>query len=210
MIRVFVDEHEVPLPDFQSFGLDQIISHVEKSALKPNTVIRQIELDGKPFLPDDNWDTSGDELPTLGANGKVEIRTGTIWEVAQESTQEAAHYLARLEAASSALAKGFRNGPSAAHFAELKRLFEGFYWLNLLLDRLRSTFCIRLDSIDCSGTAAQEIYERLLGVLQSIVRAQEVRDHILIADLLEYEIAPLTPLLKTVFDQLQKKIGVAA
>jgi len=200
MTRIFLNEREIqsPLPGYAS--LDEILKHVERSYLAPNDVIRQIHVDGLPLLLDESGALPADLIQGIEKRERVEISTGTLQEIASDSVREAISYLDRIETAIPSLASSFRVFPGQEAFANLKELYTGFYWLIVLLDRLRQSYASLL------GAPLPEVHQRLGSVLQQLVDSQERGDFVLIADLLEYEVLPIIPAWKGVFADIAQKI----
>src|SRR4029453_18644535 len=115
-------------------------------------------------------------------------------------------YLGRVETISPDLASTFRAAPGPHAFEQLKQFYDGFYWLNLLLDRLQTTFQLTLESVEVEGVSVRNHHLNLVSILKELIGAQERQDFVLLADLLEYEIQPLIPLWRDVFAALGRRI----
>jgi hypothetical protein len=200
MTRIFLNEREIPSPPPSLTSLDEILKHVEHSYLAPNDVIRQIQVDGLPLLLDESGAVPSDLIQGIEKRETVQITTGTLQEIACDSVREAISYLDRIETAIPSLASSFQVFPGPEAFADLKELYTGFYWLNVLLARLRESYRSLL------GAPLPEDYQRLVSVLQQLVDSQEKGDFVLIADLLEYEVLPIIPVWKGVFVDIARKM----
>ncbi len=201
--RLFIDKQEIgPVPP-EVKSLAQVLNLVETTHLSPDTVIRQVHIDGLPVVPVDQatpWPES------LGSCEKIEVFTGTLREIAVDSISEAVGYLDRVEYALPMLASSFRSTASLYELENLKQFYEGFYWVNLLMDRLEKSFQTPLESLSVSGGTAREQHIKLGSVLKGIIEAHEQKDFGLVADLLEFEIAPLVPTCKNVFEAMHARI----
>ncbi len=207
MTRLFVDKREVaPLPPHLN-SLEQVVRLVEEKHVPPNSVIRQVHLDGLPL--------NGDERITnlsgrIDNHEKIEVFTGTMQEVAFESIREAMAFMERMGAATQCLASSFRASASAKEFSDLKQLYEGFYWTNVLLDRLMQSFHMSLDSICVDGDSAKHHQEKLGTALKGLIEAHQQSDFGLLADLLEYELAPLIRASATIFAIARERVLASA
>jgi hypothetical protein len=203
MTRLYVDKQEIaPLPPDLS-SLDQVLKLVQSTHLSPNTVIRQVQVDGLPLISDDRNSCIPERIDN---REKIEIFTGTLREVALDSIGEAITYLERVETATPSLASSFRAAAGPEAFENLKQFYEGFYWANLLLDRLEQTFHIPLETICVGGGNARQHNAKLATALKGVVEAHEKKDFGLVADLLEYEVAPIIPGCKDVFAAFRDRI----
>jgi hypothetical protein len=197
MTRYFVNEREIA-PPLDISSLDQILKHVEGFHLPPNSAIRQIQVDGQPLISE-TYPDSGEILQQIENREKVEIFTGTVSEIAHDSIIEAIAYLNRIEAVTPSLSECFQNSPGPEAFGNLRQLLEGFYWINLLLDKLAASFHIEMDKGLVQGISIREHLEKFIAILKQLIDAQERGDFILIADLLEYEVIPIMPVWKDIF-----------
>jgi hypothetical protein len=205
MTRFFVNDREIS-PPLNAASLEQVLKHVEDVHLPPDSLIRRIQIDGLPFVPNGSPKHQSEMLSEIQKRGKVEIFTGTIAEIARHSIVEALAYLDRIEAATPSLAESFRISPGAESFKDLQQLSEGFYWLNLLLDKLKISYRIDLNEVLIQEVPAQEYCRKFISILKQLIESQEKRDFVLIADLLEYEILPLVPVWKDMFSTILRKV----
>ena len=207
MTRVYVDKREVPLPPSAFESLDRIVKHVEDHLLAPDIVIRQIEVDGAPLFADRTSESDPALQTGYPRQEKIEIFTGTLTEIARDSIREAQAYLDRVEAIIPSLVTSFQLSPGPEAFAQLKQLFDGFYWLHLLLDRIGAAFKVTADIYLSDGKTARDCHFRFASILKQLVDAQEKQDFVLIADLLEYEILLLIPDWRALFAALDQVTG---
>ncbi len=193
MTRLFVNNQEITPPPPSLTSLEQAIKHVEDNLLSPDTVIRQINLDGQPV---DAGNCQADPSLILGDLAKrerVEVFTCTVREIAQDSISEAGSYLERVEALIPSLAMAFRDFPGPETFENLKQLYDGFYWMSMLFGRLETVFKVNLDEMQVGGVSLRKHHDKFISILQQLVGSQEQEDFILIADLLEFEVIPMIP-----------------
>jgi hypothetical protein len=189
-------------------SLGQILKEVEAAHLPPNTVVRKIQIDGFPLLPPDKPENPLGEFEHLERRERIEIFTGTLAEIANDSIAEALAYLRRIEDATPSLAESFRFSPSPDAFENLRQLCEGFYWLNLLMDKLETNFHVHLEEMIVLGTPAPEHHQKFIAVLKQLIESQRTGDFVLIADLLEYEILPLVPVWREMLEAISIKTRV--
>ncbi len=201
MTRLFVDAREIPTPPSAFSSMTEVIRHVEAGHLPPNSVIRRIDVDGIPFASSGGPDA---QPAPLVARDKVEVLTGNLRDVARDSIGEAISYLERVEALTPSLAGSFRVAPGPDAFGRLRQLYEGFHWLNLLTERLQASFGPVLAGILVTGVSARAQQDRLLLVLKQMVSAHERQDFICVADLLEYEILPLVPAWRSMYQSMSE------
>jgi hypothetical protein len=206
MTKYYVNEKEIA-PPLDVSSLDKALKEIEVAHLEPNSVVWQVQVDGVPIIPDDFPEAPSDLLQHLDNREKIEIYTGTLNEIARESIAEASTYLDRVEAATPDLASSFQISPGPESFESLRQLYEGLYWLNLLMDKLETSFHISLDNIRIQDVPAREHHQKFISVLKQMIDSHERGDFILIADLLEYEILTLVPVWREMFNIILEKAG---
>jgi hypothetical protein len=206
MTRLFVNDREIPTPPSGISSLDGVLKHVEGNYLPPDSVIRQVMVDGLPLVPAELNDVPADLFEGLERRQKIEVTTGSHRDIACDSLHEAISYLERIEGVIPSLSASFQAYPGPEAFGNLRDLYTGFYWLNLLLDRLGKNFSAALTDVSIDGIALAEHHRRFLSVLQQLVDSQENRDYVLVADLLEYEILPIVPTWKQIFASIADRI----
>ena len=208
MTRYYVNEREItPPPGITSF--DEILKHVDGNKIPPNSVVRLVSIDGNPLLQEDFTKDSDEIIKQIENGEKVEIITGTVEEIVRDSLAEAFAYIDRAEKGIPALAKKFQTDPGPESFEGLRQLYEGFYWLSLLLKKLSANFNIPVNDISIQGETAGEHHRKFIVILKQLLDSQGKGDVVLISDLLEYEIAPLIPVWKEMFHIIAEKTGTA-
>ncbi len=210
MTRFFVNNSEIPSPPPGFSSLDGILKHIEENHLPPGNVVRQIHVDGTPVLLTDLRTIPADLLQGIEQRERVEITTGSLREIACESLREAIAYLERVEPIIPLLASSFRTFPGPEAFTNLKELYSGLYWLNLLLDRLGKNLGVTFWDIPILGTTFREHQQKFVAIIQQLVNSQERADFVLVADLLEYEIHPLLPVWRDLFSGIARKLEAAS
>jgi hypothetical protein len=210
MARIFVDEREIPSPPPGISSMDEVLKHIENNYLHPNHVIRQVQVDGLPMLPDGLEERTFDLSEGIEKREKVEVTTGSLREIAHDSVIEAASYLDRIESVIPSLASSFQVYPGPEAFKNLKELYTGFYWLNILLDRLKTAFEIPFSDISLRGVPVHAHHQKFISILQQLVDSQEKGDFVLVADLLEYEILSIIPVWKELFTSIAQRIEATA
>jgi hypothetical protein len=209
MTRIYLNEKEIASP-LELSSLDQILKYVEDKHLAPDCVIRQIKLDGLPLAADDSPEKFSQSVREIGNREKVEIFTGTMTEIAVDSIAESLAYLDRIERLTPSLAESFQISPGPEAYENLRRFYQGFYWLNLLLEKLQAKFGINLEDIRIKGVPVREYLQKFVSVLKQLIESQEQRDFVLISDLLQYEIYPLIPVWKEMFGIISEKVQSAS
>jgi len=207
MTRLFVDNCEVSAP-FDMASLHELLKHVEAVHLSPESVVRQIRINGLP-LTVPNAEEKSELLFQLENHDTIEIFTGTINQIAQDSVADALQYLDRVEAATPSLITSFQMNSGPESFEGLKQLYQGLYWLTVLLAKLKTKFQMNLDEVYIQGAQVSEHQQKFISVLKTLIEAHEKKDFVLISDLLEYEILPMVAVWREMFGIVSEKVNAA-
>ncbi|HYK89525.1 MAG TPA: hypothetical protein VE398_12190 [Acidobacteriota bacterium] len=210
MTRFFVNEREIPSPPLGFSSLDGVLKHVEDNYLPPDSVVRQIHIDGLSVLPGESHEIPRDLLEGIERRERVDISTGSLRDVASDSLAEAASYLERIELIIPSLSSSFQAFPGPEAFANLKELYSGLYWLTLLLDRLEKTFKMSFCEIAIQGIPFRAHQQSFISALHQLVGSQEKGDFSLVADILEYEILPFLPIWRELFSGIGQRVAAAS
>ncbi len=207
MPRVFVDQREIAFPLTGFTSLNGVLRHVQESHLPPNVVIRQVNLDGQPLTALENGPVSARKQGDTHYPERIEIFTGPLVDVVRESVEEAIAYLDRAALAIPSVSASFQGAPGPQAFESLKQLYEGCYWINLLMDRMQDTPLPGLNVNVVPPSLTAERKQKFITIMKQMVEAQERSEYILIADILEFEILPSIPVWREILEQFQGKIG---
>jgi len=208
MTRIYLDEREIASP-LELSSLDQILKYVEEKHLPPDCVIRQIKLDGLHLNANESSEEFSRSVQEIGNREKIEILTGNVTEIAVESIAESLSYLDRIEKLTPSLAVSFQVSPGPETYEKLRQLYQGFYWLNLLLEKLEAKFRLNFEDIRIKEAPVREHLQKFISILKQLIASQEQRDFFLISDLLQYEIYPLIPVWKEMFGIILEKMQSA-
>lgn len=209
MTRLFLDTEEISMPTHSGLSWQKLLHHVENTYLPAHTAIRRINVDGRPLYVEDLMRDSERIPGAIDQMNTIEIFTATVREIGLEAIREAIGYLERVENAVPLLATSFRGEPGPGAFDSLRHLYEGFYWVNLLLDRLNSSFQYCLDGLSIEGRGAYEHYLRLSSVLKLLIESQQRNDNSATADLLEHGISAIISECQVLFSEVCSRIESA-
>jgi len=207
MTRIFMDNREIEPPN-DSSSVGQILKYIDETHLAGDRVVRKVQVNGYRLMPDDL--VSGAEQAMADRPDerldKVEIYTGNLAEIARGSITEALAYLDRIEGLIPSLAWSYRKQPLLDSPANVRQLYEGFYWLQVLLERLQRDFPIQFEDDACGNGFSPEYQKKFVTTLKRLKKSQEMGDLAQVADLLECEILPFVPLWREMFLAVAQKV----
>lgn len=205
MTRFFVDYKEIEPPP-GTFSISQFLKHVDGAHLDENSAASQIRINGRPLDLDDG---SRPARPGTCGNSErpdtVEVFTGGLEEMARTSIRESLAYVNRSDGVIHSLIRSLRDGSEVGSPDGLRHLYEGFYWVNRLLDRLEADFRIRPEGISMLAKAEPGYRGRCISTLKLLTEFRGKGDAGRAADLLERKIYPLVPVWREVLQAAMKK-----
>lgn len=209
MTRIFIDDREIEPPD-DSSSVCKILTYVDKEHLAENSGVTRIQVNGNPMVPVDSWDTGENAISgRVEMPDRVEIFTASIANIARGSISEALAYLDRVETLTPSLAESFRVNTSPDSLGNLRQLYEGFYWLHLLLDKLRADFPTHPEDVLIRNGFEPEYHRKFVCTLKRLKEAQERADLAQVSDLLEAEILPFVPLWREMLLAVARRVDGA-
>jgi len=135
----------------------------------------------------------------------VDLVTGDARDAARESVRDALSFLDRALAVSPSLIESFEESPGQGSFEKLEQLWEGLYWLDILLEKLKKDFPMAAEGVLIQGKPAYEHHGRYVEMVRQLAEAQRKSDFTVIPGLLRNEILPLLPVWREWFDILLRK-----
>ncbi|MEZ4218396.1 MAG: hypothetical protein R3E88_18105 [Myxococcota bacterium] len=153
-------------------------------------VLQRVCVDGSE-LDESEWEASRDRAS--GGVRRIEIETRTLGEAARASLVHARAYCDPVASAALAVAAGLRDGRRAEAMQTYAHLLDALGVLGGTLAAAGQALAVEHAGSGARdpGDALRGCEDELLPHLQSLLAAQEADDELGIADVLEYEVAPL-------------------
>ena len=200
MARFFIDEREVEIPSGCS-SLYQILNDLE-SVLSPNRAIKQIKIDGLPFVTAvaqatiPFWITDQCE--------RIEIFTDSISQIACTSISDAIQYIDQIEAISPYFTTDSQDSGDPGASKKLKVMVEVFYWLDALIQKLERYF--RKDAPD--GEIGFGCSRPICAALEKAKKLQERGEPVPAGELIREDILALVPVFKGRLQRLSLAVNL--
>jgi hypothetical protein len=206
MVRIFIDNNEIAPPDDCS-SISSILKYVDEAHLAENSAVRHIQVNGRLLTPNNLPGSAQNVTPHRLENpDKVELFTGNIAEIARGSISEVLDYLERIETLTPSLVKIVRTDPSPDSFRNVRLLYEGLYWMDLLFDKLKADFPVHLEAAQLGKGLEPECCRKSVATLKRLEESQEGGDFTRVSDLLEREILPFVPLWREMLIAMAQKV----
>jgi hypothetical protein len=130
---------------------------------------------------------------------KIEVIAKTAKELINDVLLTAEEYIERAMPEIQILIKEFYNTPSSKSWDKFVQLLEGIQWLNQIMTSLEE-----LRERPSNWMCYIECYRTLQDEMKNLEEALEFKDHVLVADIIQYEIYPV---FETLLIEIQKTIG---
>jgi hypothetical protein len=202
MSRLVLNETSMPLgPALRTW--QDLLSHLESQRLSRDEVITSVQFDGDDIS---NFRDDNALATNLEAIEEVRVRAMARDELMRETIVEAEAYLRNLEAAAVNVAEMFRCQQLNQANNGLQDLLSG---IKLYVALLRG---MDLSVSGLAGTCEpiDKVLEPMAATLQEQINAQGRQDWMLVADILEYELAAQLTAFDEVLNGFKTASGVAA
>jgi len=204
-MEVLLDRRSIEMEGVQFENLEEVLLNVMKNHVEPGKMVTEVNLNGRCYSEEQPHDAARIPLTSIHT---IEIHTVAEMEMARQLLVEGRGHLEIMRRASRKLAELFRIADEGeaneqyAEFVESLRLFlKMLGGINQILD-------LELPSVPFAGGTVKDKVALLSEVTDQMMGFQEQEDWILLADHLEYHMAPLLEEWKEVLWTLSRKAEV--
>jgi hypothetical protein len=118
----------------------------------------------------------------------LEVDTISNRRMAQHFLANAGHFLQTMSSTLEQVAEMFRVADEREASEHYLRLLESLHLFLQVLELSRQELGLELESVQAGGVSAAVRLERLSGLVQEMLSAQQTEDWVLLADLLQYDL----------------------
>jgi len=136
----------------------------------------------------------------------IEITTESPVCLVGKLLDEGEHYIDGLRAYMLQVAGDYSAGSERAD-GSFTEAVQGLQWFVQMTDFIESTLNLDFQKLLLNGRPVAEYVKSLNGILQEIVTAQEEGDPIMLADLLEYDLAPHLEQWKEIYTLFERELA---
>ena len=136
----------------------------------------------------------------------IEITTESPVCLVGKLLDEGQHYIDGLRAYMLQVAGDYSAGSERAD-GSFTEAVQGLQWFVQMTDFIESTLNLDFQKLLLNGRPVAEYVKSLNGILQEIVTAQEEGDPIMLADLLEYDLAPHLEQWKEIYTLFERELA---
>lgn len=139
--------------------------------------------------------------------GGIEITADSPANLALDVLTEGGNYLAELRSFLQQVVEHYRGGDEAKGGERFMQLVSGLEWFVKVTSVVETLLKVDFAGTSCAGRTLAETIAAMNRILLEIVVSQEQRDWVLLADLLEYELATQLEQWQDIFAMLRQRVA---
>ncbi len=167
--------------------LQDVIGWLLENQVSADRALREVKVNGEPYNMADMGPASGMAASEIQ---HLEVETAEARQVALEFMGQAPTYLEAIAQAVAAVAELFRVVDERDASEQYIAVLESLQLFLTMLEETRRLLGLDLESAVYQERTAAAALENLSGLIKKLLDAQENEDWVLLADLLEYDLAP--------------------
>jgi len=180
-----------------------MLANLESLQLGRDDVIASVHFDGDEVTNFRDDEALGVDLATVG---EIRIVAKSRSELTQNTIEEAEKYLQNLQAAAVQVAEAFRCQQLTQANAGLQQLLSG---IKMFVALLRGLDLYVSGIASAANESIDEILDPMAATLQEQIKAQGHQDWMLVADILEYELAAQLTAFEEILNSFKSRNGVS-
>jgi hypothetical protein len=180
-----------------------MLANLESLQLGRDDVIASVHFDGDEVTNFRDDEALGVDLATVG---EIRIVAKSRSELTQNTIEEAEKYLQNLQAAAIQVAEAFRCQQLTQANAGLQQLLSG---IKMFVALLRGLDLYVSGIASAANESIDEILDPMAATLQEQIKAQGHQDWMLVADILEYELAAQLTAFEEILNSFKSRNGVS-
>ena len=200
-MEVLLDNKTLSPINLHGHNLEEILGEIMNLHVPEDRIINEVLLNGRMYSEQVPREAAGVDRDEIGI---LEVQTIPSVDLAHALVKTGPGYMDTLIQAAGMVAEQFRIGDEAEANEQLSTFVQTLQDLFSMVDQALEILAIPLDRFESDGVSARAKIKELNQLLQEMISRQEDRDWILLADLLEYELADLLGDWKKILAQVGK------
>ena len=200
-MEILLDNRSAKIKAGDAENLEEILAWIMTDQIKPNQAIAAVKLNGEVYSEKRPHDALG--IP-VSAIKTLEIDTVNTEEIGRHFLENGALQLDSIIQGALKISEYFRIADEQEANEQYMDFLESIHLFLKMFTEVKHVFNLNLDLIVCKNGCAEERLVKLAAMLDELIKAQEQEDWIMLADLLEYELAPLLEEFKLILPILRE------
>ncbi len=186
------------------YSLREILTRISDFLRKNNRAVIAASVDGRPVSHSENADLLDKKVDEFSL---LEVDTIDIRSQAASALQEVRAHLPRLSKALVDVTRNIQSGEVLKGYKSLAACADVLNLIVHVIDEVRALLGIDLTTIEVDGATVSERLQQVRDVLAEAKAALDTNDIVMVADLMEYELAPRISGWDAILDKLLKTVA---
>jgi hypothetical protein len=172
--------------ELKGASLQELLEDLCARAMDQSESLREVRVNGDPF--DSQLLGPAHELPAARVQ-RLEVETVPVREMALHFLSNAEAYLRAMNDGVARVAELFRVSDEQEASEQYLMVLESLQLFVQMLSGCRDVLELDFDVADAEGVTVHQHLDRLAGLVRELLSAQEQEDWVLLADVLQYDLA---------------------
>jgi len=186
-MKVTVNGRQVDLDWLETSNLEELLVKLAQEGIPEDHLIGSVVVDGEPFSESYPGQSKEIDLKTVR---EIDVTTVSSVQFASAAAKDSGVFIDRLIRGTNKTAELFRMADEAEANTHFVTLIDAIREFVRFIDEMKNILQWNFHVSLYQGEPVQKEWDRLVGLIDELTEVHEERDWILIADLLEYELAP--------------------
>lgn len=184
-MKIIINELE-DKTEYPGKNLGEVLDNIRVSKVLSGTYIDTLHLNGQPI----DLESKTTRLTSLEEVKTLDIKIVAILDIINKNIENTQNYLEKLIHGIEKAAELFQLGDEHEANKFFVNVVDGIEWVSQTLNEILKALKADPNMVHFKAKSVQERQNKLVGVTSQILEAQKIKDWILVADLLQYELIP--------------------
>jgi len=201
IMEILIDRQSIEMETAGINNLEEVLVKIMDEHVKRGSAITTVKLNGAVYSEESPHDAVGVLISDIRT---LEINTMGQEEIALHFLENGVGQLDLLIQGAEKVSELFRIADEAEANEHYARLLESLRLFLQVVVQVKETLHLNLSAIAFQNDTVEQRFEKLSEIMDEMIEVQEKEDWIMLADLLEYELAPLLEEWKSIVPVLKQ------
>ena len=206
-MEIYLNQEKVGYTLEGEKNLGEILSQMDKWVRDQGELITSVNLDGKTLTIEESDALAGRALEEITS---LDLNSQDRYLLAADGMGLLKSYLPRFASGSEEIADYLQKGEDLKAYELFEEFVSGLEWIVDMLSNVARVVELDYRVINYSGRSIEERLSDFLGLMKEIEKTFENRDMVMLSDLLQYEVTPMSNEWLEMADEIIKEIEKAA
>ncbi len=200
-MEILIDQQSIEMDTSGVNNLEEILAKIMAEDVTPGSTITTVKLNGTVYSEKTPHDAVGVAISDIKT---LEINTMGEEEIAWRFLENGVRQLDLLIQGAEKVSELFRIADEAEANEHYAQLLESLRLFLHIVDQVKGILNLDLSAIAFENDTVEQRFEKLSEVINEMLKVQEEKDWIMLADLIEYELMPLLEEWKSIVPVLKQ------